>query len=375
MKTFVYHSLITEENLCNLKSERKAITKGLEQGRKMVVFGRRNTGKTSLVKNIVLKDFKRKHKNAFVMFCDLQGVSSLTDILHRVSIGFQEAFLAAFPVKSKLNEMLETIKGLRPKIELDPIMGVSLSLGVDTKSTQSFVEIFREITKISRNFSTALIFDEFQDVSTVTQAEALLRDVLQNLPHNIPIVILGSKKHLLMKIFTAPNAPFADWGEDIEFSTITYEEYHSYIAERFALHSLTLNKEDSIYLQTLLSRMPEPINIVCATIVDLYSKKLSVISQSEINQALIETLNRIGSRFEEYLKTFTAKEVMFLSQVAKDQPVREPNGKIFVAKTGLSQKGVNLIFHKLENDAIVYVTKEGVELANPLLAHYLRKYR
>jgi AAA+ ATPase superfamily predicted ATPase len=48
MKRFLFNTLLNEDEICNLASERKAIQKAVERGSKLVVYGRRNFGKTSL---------------------------------------------------------------------------------------------------------------------------------------------------------------------------------------------------------------------------------------------------------------------------------------------------------------------------------------
>ena len=76
-----------------------------------------------------------------------------------------------------------------------------------------------------------IIMDEFQDISLVPEAAGKLREELQKFK-NTPILILGSKKHLHTRMFASPNAPFADFGSDLDFKPIPHEEYHEYIQAR-----------------------------------------------------------------------------------------------------------------------------------------------
>lgn len=53
MKRFIFDSILDEENICNLEKEKHKITKGVDHGLKLLVYGKRNMGKTSLVKNVI----------------------------------------------------------------------------------------------------------------------------------------------------------------------------------------------------------------------------------------------------------------------------------------------------------------------------------
>ena len=68
MGQFLYDALLEEKDICNLHEERERIFKGIERNEKMVIYGKRNTGKTSLIKNVIVPWFQKKHSNHFVLF-------------------------------------------------------------------------------------------------------------------------------------------------------------------------------------------------------------------------------------------------------------------------------------------------------------------
>ena len=96
-----------------------------------------------------------------------------------------------------------------------------------------------------------MVCDEFQDVSFVEESEALFRDAFQNL--NIPIILLGSKRHILQNIFLSSDKPLSNWGKDIVIPEIEYATYHKYIQERFKEKDLTITLEIAKTLQDKLT--------------------------------------------------------------------------------------------------------------------------
>lgn len=62
-------------------------------------------------------------------------------------------------------------------------------------------------------------------------------------------------------MFSRPRAPFASWGgAHCAFGVIPYQEYQTYMSERFQAVGLTIDLDAARYLQDKMSRNPEAIN-------------------------------------------------------------------------------------------------------------------
>ncbi len=103
MKHFIFDRLVDRENLCNLIKERDQLLHYIEKKDNVVVYAPRNFGKTSLLKNVVIEDFRKLHKKSFVFFADLLGVKNLNSIIGRLMNSFERSFDESFPVKNIFN--------------------------------------------------------------------------------------------------------------------------------------------------------------------------------------------------------------------------------------------------------------------------------
>jgi len=66
-KRFEFETVIKDTvNLCNLDKEKMAIMNLVLDGKKILLFGRRNTGKTSLLESFVIPQWLRKTNQAFI---------------------------------------------------------------------------------------------------------------------------------------------------------------------------------------------------------------------------------------------------------------------------------------------------------------------
>ncbi|OFZ74082.1 MAG: hypothetical protein A3K03_11810 [Bdellovibrionales bacterium RIFOXYD1_FULL_44_7] len=375
MKSFIFDTLLEAENICNHQKEIKILKNGVFDKKKLVVYGPRNYGKTSVVKNIIIPEFKRKNKNSFIMFVDMMQVKDIQSINQRIGRAFEQAFSDAFFGKSLIESAKKLLMSLRPEFKTNSETGeLALTLGYSEKKEYAwFQDVFKTINeKIRPQRETLIVFDEFQDISHVDEAEGLLRDSIQQLS-KAAIIFMGSKKHLLSTMFAKPSAPFASIGEDVEFKPIPYEEYHDYIMQRFAANKVRMKLEVSTKLQDLLNRVPEPINIVCDYLLNNFEN--TEITEKIIIKALDDVIDRRRSRVEEYMSFFTKNEESVIIAIAKHGPIKQITSKNFLDIVKLTPRALAQMSKKLINHSVLEKAKEGFAIADPLLKQYLRKFR
>lgn len=375
MKEFVFDRLVNRENICDLEAEKKQIKKLIEQKQNIVLYAQRNYGKTSLVKNVIIDDFIKEHKKSFVFFVDLMGVKDLDSITLRLKHGLENSIKESFPLQNLISSIGEFFTNLKATISIDAATGIpNISIEPTNASRKqiSIEDIFLNIGKIGKKVPTLIVLDEFQDIALVPEAESLFRNAFQQL-RSIPIIILGSKKHLLKNIFAIPKAPLANFGKDVVIESIDYTKYHNYIAERFVQKKLKIDEQDSKYLQDLMQRQPEAINLLCYEIYQ--ANKGKKITKQIIVATVQEILNQRNKRFETMLLSFSSAEEKVLINLAKEEIISHPQGKDFIAKVKLTARAVKINIDKLMNRGVIDLEEGGYYICDPLLALYLRNFR
>lgn len=375
MKGFFYDTILDEENICNLESEKRQLQEGIRRGEKLVVYGPRNFGKTSLVKNVVLPAFRRRHKKAFTLFVDLMEVKSLEAIHQRIQIGFEKAFGEAFPAKRLLTVARQLLFQLRPEISVDPLTGhPTLALGTSRgQSHVSFVDIFDLMRKkIAGTMPVCIVLDEFQDIAFVDEAQGLFRNALQAF-HQVPMILMGSKRHILSRIFATPEAPLASFGADVEFTAIPYEAYHAYMMERFQMRGLSMTLATATELQNQLFRNPEAMNMVCADLFETHTDQ--AIEWNDVLLAMDHVVQKRRSRFEQWMSHVSQKEEEVLTALAHHGPIPQPLAQSFLQHVHVSIRTVSQTIEKFHDKSMVEKAEDGYRIADPLLAYFLRVWR
>ena len=374
MKHFIFDRLVDRENLCNLIKEKDQLLHYIEDKSNVVVYAPRNFGKTSLLKNVVIEDFRKLHKKSFVFFADLMGVKNLSSIIGRLMNSFERSFNESFPVKNLFENIKTFLFMLKPEVSIDSITGnPAISLGISPdKKEYSISYVFHLISEISKKIPVLIVIDEFQDIVSVDEAQALFRSVFQEMD-DMPVILMGSKRHLLGDIFSLPDAPLYSWGIDIEIPPIPYNEYHIYINDRFSMKDNNLAYDESVYLQNLMHRIPEPVNIICQQIMDTYDN--SEITEDIINNSLKQILNNRESRYETQIQGFSESEEKILTELATIETIEKPQSKVFIAKTGRTSRTIGKVFNKLMQTGIIEKTGTYYRISDPLFMFYLKFYR
>ena len=375
MLEFTFDRLIDRENICDLEAQRKLLEKLINQKQNIVLYAQRNYGKTSLIKNVIIDDFRKTHKKSFVFFVDLMGVKDLDSITVRLKHALEHSIKESFPIKSLAASIKEFFTNLKTTISFDAATGIP-SIAIEPASLHrkkiTIEDIFQSIGKIGKKIPTLIVLDEFQDVSLVSEAEGLFRNAFQQIK-STPIIILGSKKHLLKNIFALPKSPLANFGKDVTIEEIDYEKYHDYINERFRLKKLKINKDDSKYLQDLMQRQPEAMNLLCHEIYQDHARKK--IDQEIILKTVQQILDQRGKRFEIMLSHFSASEEKVIIGIAKAQSIFKPQSKDFTSTVGLTARTVKINIDKLMDQGMIDEDGGEYYVCDPLLSLYLQKFR
>ncbi|MEW5816831.1 MAG: hypothetical protein AB1798_15730 [Spirochaetota bacterium] len=374
MKQFIFDRLVDRENICNLSQEQNILKRYVTQKKHVVVYAPRNYGKTSVVKNVLIEEFRRINKRSFIFFADLMEVRNMESLVSRLIAAFERSFAESFPLKNLMENAKRFIASLKPEVSFDELTGKpALSLRIlERPDRETLQAIFVHFAKIAAKIPSLIVLDEFQDIVHVKESLGILREAFEQI-EAASIIVLGSKRHLLSEIFAKPSAPLAGWGTDLEFSPIPYDDYHAYINERFRQNGLTISLDNARYLQDSLQRVPESVNRLCQQIMDLYKNR--EISKDLIAVALRKLLENRESRYEFYLARFSASEEKVLRSLAKIGKIEKPLSKSFLAETALSNRTVSLVFKRLMDTGVIERTSGVYRISDPLLAGYLKYFR
>jgi hypothetical protein len=207
----------------------------MRNGQNVVLYAPRRYGKTSLVWRAANEAVA---EGISVGYCDLMKTPT------------KERFAAALAktifddLESPTGGVLERAHGLFrslrivPQMALDPESG-SLSFTFTAQQRRDIDETIERLLELPQRIAgerrrrVVLILDEFQEVVKLDpDYPNLMRSVFQTQPE-VSHVYLGSRRHILDKIFEDRNQAFWRSAKRIEIGMIPVPEFRAFVQERF----------------------------------------------------------------------------------------------------------------------------------------------
>jgi hypothetical protein len=233
---FRFGALALDEAFADRESEQTELVGDIRNGQDVVVFAPRRCGKSSLVWR-AMQTLSRE--GILVAHVDLMRTPTKEGLAAALARSIYEQI--ASPLERIKERALAPFRGLQvaPTVTIDPEDGslaFSFALGrggADLDATlERLLQLPAELGGAGKR-RTALVMDEFQEIVDLDpNLPRLLRSVFQLQPE-VAHVYLGSKRHVMEKIFSNANEPFWRSAKPIELGMIPPGAFGPFISERF----------------------------------------------------------------------------------------------------------------------------------------------
>lgn len=239
---FRYGALALDDAFTDREREMAELKSDAMNGQDVVLFAPRRYGKSSLVWRVSQELVAER---ALVAHVNLMTTPTLTQFAEKLAQTIHEDI--ASPL-FRAKERLRVFQGLRirPTVTVDPEDG-SLSFSFDSSprvediraTLERLLELPGQLAG-ERKRQVVLILDEFQEVVEIDATlPRLMRSVFQQQPE-VAHLYLGSKRHMMQRIFNNENEPFWRSAKQMELDVIEPKPFAEYIAHQFKRTSRTV---------------------------------------------------------------------------------------------------------------------------------------
>ena len=240
---FSYGPIALDDSFTDRDSEINELATDALNGQDVVVFAPRRFGKTSLVRRTAQRLATKK---ALVAEVDLW----VTPTKEKLGARLAREIADVLGISGKAKEIARVFGSLRIRpivtVEDDGSFGFSFAAGHSAADVDDTLErLFRMLgeTAASRKRRVVLILDEFQEVVEIDPGlTKLMRSVFQDQPE-VAHIYLGSKRHLMERIFNDQNEPFWRSAKRVELGPIPIDEFKPFVRKGFRGHDRDIANE------------------------------------------------------------------------------------------------------------------------------------
>jgi len=234
---FRFGALARDESFTDRDDEIAELLSDARNGQDVVIFAPRRFGKTSLVDRVAQRLVGER---VLVGQINLMRTPTKERLAEKLAATVYEDI--AGPLTRARDFAARIFRGLRitPTMTLDPETG-ALTFGFGAGHLPEDVDatlerLFELVAQVAaeRERGALLILDEFQEVIELDpQLPKLLRSVLQEQPE-VAHFYLGSKRHMMERIFNDENEPFWRSAKQLELGPIPPGPFGDFIERRLA---------------------------------------------------------------------------------------------------------------------------------------------
>lgn len=314
-----------KEYFCDREYELKVLKGNMVNGINTTLISARRLGKSALLQRLFDEFEAGKYACIFV---DIYACANLKDFTETLAL----SVFNKFPQKRGIGRrFLDFLKNLRPVISYDALDGQPKIL-FDYVQTKEYEYTLCSLLQFldSQKIQIVLAIDEFQQVADFPEKkiEALLRTIIQTLK-NTQFIFSGSKKRMMLEIFSTASRPFFSSTQIIGMVEIPEDKYKEFIREKFAERHRTIDEEaiDFILSWTLLHTYYT--QVICNAVFAEGKKKIGI---ETVKRVCDEQLTLQQVNFMQYRSLLSPVQWLLLLAIAKEGWVTEPQAHAFLQK-------------------------------------------
>jgi hypothetical protein len=370
---FRFGALALDEAFTDRESEIDELVADARNGQDVVVFAPRRYGKSSLIWRVAQQLVTEE---LLVAQVDLMRTPTREKLAEKLAHTIHEEVASRL---FRARERLRVFAGLRikPTVTVDPDDG-SVSFSFDARADRRDIDATLEgllalpgRLAAERDRRVALVLDEFQEVVEIDPGlPKLMRSVFQEQPE-VAHIYLGSKRHMMQRIFNDENEPFWRSAKQFELGVIPRAEFEGYASRRFEQTGRELSADASAGVLELTGGHPYATQEAFYFLWE-QTPAGEAADAYRLERALEALLRSEHAHFSLLWERAAAAQRLVLLALAAEQPARPLSGDYQRRHSLPSTATVQTALEALTDAELVSRVGRGeYRIAEPFLAEWI----
>jgi hypothetical protein len=320
---FRYGDVASGDFFTDREHELRELQLDVRSGQNVLILSPRRFGKTSLVTEAIRHLRERK---VLVAYVDLLRATNKPELAGFLATALYEGLES--PFEQALHRVAEFFGDLplRPKISLstgpDGSVTPSFEFGVsatEEDADATLERLFEMPARVAakRKRRVAMVIDEFQAILDIDdKLPRRMRADFQFQPE-VAHVYLGSKQHLLRRVFTDANQPLYNSARIMPLGPIAPERFEPFVRERFDSTGLSIEGQAITRVLEITRGHPHDTQKLCYFAWNLALASGRATVEADVDLALAQVIRTDTARYTEIWESLTPIQRRVLEMVAR----------------------------------------------------------
>jgi hypothetical protein len=368
---FIFGKSADTVNFTNREEETLRLEMNFKSLVNTTIISPRRWGKTSLVENVAEK-IRRENPKINVCMLDIFKVRSEAEFYEH----FAKEIIKG--TSNRWEEMVENAKTflshLLPKITFSPDSQTEISFGVNWESVNikpdEILNLPETIAK-AKKLNVIVCIDEFQSIGDFPESIAFQRKLRSHWQHhhNVGYCLYGSKRTMLLDIFSNVTMPFYKFGDIMFLNKITNTKWSEFINKRFEDTGKKITLQNAEYLASLVDNHSYYVQQLAQ---QAWLRTKTSCSISNIDDSLQSIKNQLSLLFVGQIESMTKTQINFLKAVLNGETAFTSQENLTKYSLGTSSN-LKRIKDALISREIIDVTNLSVDILDPIFKLWLKE--
>lgn len=367
---FIFGRIATDENFTDREKETEHLVNNFESLINTVIISPRRWGKSSLVHRAA-DIAMRADKNIKICTIDLFNVKTEEQFYTVLARNLIQG------TSSRWEEAVENAKKffsrLVPKISVGAGPGNEISIDFDWEEMKSNPD---EILDLSERIAEAkgvkivVCIDEFQNIAEFEDPLFFQRRLRAHWQRHkkVSYCLYGSKRHMMMEVFTDSSMPFYKFGDIFFLNKIDTEHFIPFITERFSSTGKSITEDASRNIVSLADNHPYYVQQLSQLSWLRTSGQCDVETVVKAHLSLVEQLSLL---FSNLMETLTFQQTCYLhALIAGEKSITsaETMYRYHISSATAASRSLKTLIKK----DILDSTSGEISFQDPIFEYWLR---
>ncbi len=369
---FVFGKIAADKNFTDRKDETDRLVLNFCSSVNTIIISPRRWGKSSLVMKAADMAL-RKNKKIRFCFIDLNNVRSDEQFYQLFATRVLSA--SASKIRILIENSRKFLGKFLPNITISPGPGTEFKLGLDWREVKREPDDILDLAEkigTENDVKFVICIDEFQNISVFDQPLDMQKKMRSHWQKhkNVSYCLYGSKRHMMMDVFTSPTMPFYKFGDIIFLDKIAAVDWIMFIQKRFSDTGKKISKGDAALITVLTECHPYYVQQLAQ---QSWLRTETVCDETIVNKAFTDLVMQLSMLFQNLTDTLGRTQINFLRALINNITQLSSQSTLSEYLLGTSANVVK-IKKVLVNKEIIDSHGKNISFLDPLFKHWLKEY-